>query len=34
LSHHGHVGDASLGELFDSSRRDFEDGDVLFVAHR
>jgi len=37
LSHHRSVGDkdnASLERLFDSSRSEFEDGDVLFVAHR
>jgi fatty acid desaturase len=37
LSHHSHVGDfskASLKQLFDSTDMDFEDGDVLFVAHR
>lgn len=37
LSHHSNVGDptkASLKKLFDSDQVDFEDGDVLFVAHR
>jgi fatty acid desaturase len=37
LTHHMSVGDpakASLAQLFDSSSKDFEDGDVLFVAHR
>lgn len=34
LSHHRNLGRASAGQLFDSSRREFEDGDVLFVAHR
>ena len=37
LTHHKNVGDpekASLAKLFDSSEVDFEDGDVLFVAHR
>jgi fatty acid desaturase len=37
LSHHSNVGDAqkaSLKQLFDSDQTDFEDGDVLFVAHR
>ena len=37
LTHHTNVGDehsASLAQLFDSSLADFEDGDVLFVAHR
>ena len=37
LSHHSNVGDpdkASLAKLFDSNQEDFEDGDVLFVAHR
>ncbi|KAI2495613.1 sphingolipid delta-4 desaturase [Fragilaria crotonensis] len=37
LSHHSHVGDAqkaSLQQLFSSDQADFEDGDVLFVAHR
>mmetsp|Transcript_56869 Transcript_56869/g.176998 ORF Transcript_56869/g.176998 Transcript_56869/m.176998 type:complete len:520 (-) Transcript_56869:14-1573(-) len=34
LSHHRNLGRASMGQLFDSSRREFEDGDVLFVAHR
>ena len=37
LSHHSHVGDsqkASLQQLFNSDQTDFEDGDVLFVAHR
>jgi fatty acid desaturase len=37
LSHHKNVGDptqANLQQLFDSHQADFEDGDVLFVAHR
>lgn len=37
LTHHTNVGDpdkASLAKLFSSSQVDFEDGDVLFVAHR
>lgn len=37
LSHHSNVGDpsrASLEKLFNSNQSNFEDGDVLFVAHR
>jgi len=36
LTHHRNVGnsDATLAKLFDSRQKDFEDGDVLFVAHR
>eukprot|EP00980_Cylindrotheca_fusiformis_P015793 scaffold4590_cov112-Cylindrotheca_fusiformis.AAC.11 len=37
LSHHSNVGNqdqVSLARLFDSDQVDFEDGDVLFVAHR
>lgn len=37
MTHHSNVGDpnrASLEKLFDSSQTNFEDGDVLFVAHR
>jgi fatty acid desaturase len=36
LSHHNTVGspDVSLAQLFQSSAEDFEDGDMLFVAHR
>jgi len=34
LSHHKNLGRASMGQLFDSDRLEFEDGDVLFVAHR
>ena len=37
LSHHSNVGDpdrASLEKLFNSDQSNFEDGDVLFVAHR
>jgi fatty acid desaturase len=37
ISHHKSFGDAnaaSLQQLFNSSQVDFEDGDVLFVAHR
>jgi fatty acid desaturase len=37
ITHHKSFGDvdaASLKQLFDSSKQDFEDGDVLFVAHR
>ena len=37
LSHHKSLGDAqssSLKQLFESDKKEFEDGDVLFVAHR
>jgi hypothetical protein len=37
LTHHKALGDAdaaSLKALFDSDKKEFEDGDVLFVAHR
>lgn len=37
LTHHRNVGDptrSTLERLFDSDQTDFEDGDVLFVAHR
>jgi fatty acid desaturase len=37
LTHHSNVGDpdrASLEKLFNSDQSNFEDGDVLFVAHR
>jgi fatty acid desaturase len=34
LSHHKNAGDADLAQLFESDQRDFEDGDILFVAHR
>ncbi|CAJ1415659.1 unnamed protein product [Effrenium voratum] len=34
LSHHRNLGRASMGQLFESQRLNFEDGDVLFVAHR
>jgi len=37
LTHHKALGDeksASLKQLFESDLKDFEDGDVLFVAHR
>lgn len=34
LSHHRNMGRVSLGQLFESSVNEFEDGDVLFVAHR
>lgn len=34
LSHHKNTGEHSLAQLFDSQQDDFEDGDVLFVAHR
>jgi fatty acid desaturase len=36
LSHHAQLGDPtfSLAQLFESSATDFEDGDMLFVAHR
>ena len=37
LNHHKSLGDAnsaSLKRLFESDERDFEDGDVLFTAHR
>ena len=34
LSHHRSFGSRPLKELFDSEQEPFEDGDVLFVAHR
>ena len=34
LSHHSNLGQHSLAEVFDSDKKAFEDGDVLFVAHR
>ena len=34
LTHHKNLGTASQAELFGSSREEFEDGDILFVAHR
>jgi hypothetical protein len=36
LTHHKNVGDPSsnLAQLFDSNKSEFEDGDMLFVAHR
>lgn len=37
LTHHRSLGDArsaSLKQLFESDQKEFEDGDVLFVAHR
>ena len=37
LTHHKSLGDAqsaSLKQLFESDQKEFEDGDVLFVAHR
>jgi hypothetical protein len=37
MNHHKNVGDehrATLAHIFESSKTDFEDGDVLFVAHR
>jgi len=37
LTHHKNLGDAekaSLAKLFSSNQTNFEDGDVLFVAHR
>jgi fatty acid desaturase len=37
MSHHSNVGDpekSSLQRIFESNQVDFEDGDVLFVAHR
>jgi len=37
LTHHRNVGDpetVSLAKVFESSEKNFEDGDVLFVAHR
>jgi len=37
LTHHKSLGDAakvSLATLFNSTQKDFEDGDVLFTAHR
>jgi len=36
MSHHKNVGDehrATLAQLFESKKTDFEDGDVLFIAH-
>ncbi len=37
MTHHKHLGDetkSNLGTLFESSQKNFEDGDALFVAHR
>jgi hypothetical protein len=34
LSHHKNMGQHSLAEVFDSPGKEFEDGDMLFVAHR
>lgn len=37
MNHHKNVGDehrATLAHIFESTKTDFEDGDVLFVAHR
>lgn len=37
LTHHKNLGDrdkVSLFQVFDSSKKDFEDGDILFTAHR
>ena len=34
LSHHQNAGEHDLATLFSSQQSDFEDGDVLFVAHR
>jgi fatty acid desaturase len=34
LSHHKNTGEHSLAEIFESDRDGFEDGDMLFVAHR
>jgi fatty acid desaturase len=34
LSHHALLGSASLEQVFESSSRELDDGDVLFVAHR
>jgi len=34
LNHHASTGDATPRELFDSSRADFEDGDLFFALHR
>ena len=34
LSHHREFGTAPIAQLFDSSQAEFEDGDVMFVAHR
>jgi fatty acid desaturase len=34
LSHHKNMGQHSLAETFESSGKEFEDGDILFVAHR
>lgn len=34
LSHHAFLGSASLEQVFESSSRDLDDGDILFVSHR
>jgi len=34
LSHHRAFGERGISELFDSEQSTFEDGDVMFVAHR
>ena len=34
LSHHSNFGEKRINELFDSEQDKFEDGDVMFVAHR
>ena len=34
LSHHANFGERRIAELFDSEQDKFEDGDVMFVAHR
>lgn len=34
LSHHTNFGEKRITELFDSAQDKFEDGDVMFVAHR
>jgi hypothetical protein len=34
LTHHSNTGEFSLAEVFASDKNEFEDGDVLFVAHR
>lgn len=34
LTHHKALGQSSLATIFNSSQKNFEDGDVLFTAHR
>jgi fatty acid desaturase len=34
LTHHKNLGQHSLDQIFSSDQNDFEDGDMLFVAHR